>query len=76
MEASEQNNQNVINNAIAEYEKKHGLKDGKPIEGKGKKGKKNKTVVDDDDDDVDDDLDDLPPAFKRCFKPSKSKSRP
>lgn len=42
LEASEQNNQNVINNAIAEYEKKHGLKDGKPIEGKGKKGRKTK----------------------------------
>lgn len=71
MEASEQNNQNVANNAIAEYEKKHGLKDGKPIEGKGKKGKKNKTVVDDDDDDdddVDDDLDDLPPAFKKMLQ--------
>lgn len=50
------------------YEKKHGLKDGKPIEGKGKKGKKNKTVVDDDDDDVDDDLDDLPPAFKKMLQ--------
>lgn len=68
LEASEQNNQNVANNAIAEYEKKHGLKDGKPIEGKGKKGKKNKTVVDDDDDDVDDDLDDLPPAFKKMLQ--------
>ena len=42
LEASEQNKQNVINNAIAEYEKEHGLKDGKPIEGKGKKGKKRK----------------------------------
>lgn len=68
MEASEQNKQNVINNAIAEYEKEHGLKDGKPIEGKGKKGKKNKTVVDDDNDDVDDDLDDLPPAFKKMLQ--------
>lgn len=68
LEASEQNNQDVANNAIAEYEKKHGLKDGKPIEGKGKKGKKNKTVVDDDDDDVDDDLDDLPPAFKKMLQ--------
>ena len=68
LEASEQNNQNVANNAIAEYEKKHGLKDGKPIEGKGKKGKKNKTAVDDDDDDVDDDLDDLSPAFKKMFQ--------
>nr|DAZ05544.1 MAG TPA: hypothetical protein [Caudoviricetes sp.] len=68
LETTEQNKKTVADAAIAEYEKQHGLKDGKPVDGKGKKGKKNKTAVDDDDDDVDDDLDDLSPAFKKMLQ--------
>lgn len=68
LETTEQNKKTVADAAIAEYEKQHGLKDGKPVDGKGKKGKKNKTAVDDGDDDVDDDLDDLSPAFKKMLQ--------
>lgn len=68
LETTEQNKKTVADAAIAEYEKQHGLKDGKPVDGKGKKRKKNKTAVDDDDDDVDDDLDDLSPAFKKMLQ--------
>ena len=68
LETTEQNKKTVADAAIAEYEKQHGLKDGKPVDGKGKKGKKNKTAVGDDDDDVDDDLDDLSPAFKKMLQ--------
>jgi archaellum component FlaC len=68
LETTEQNKKTVADAAIAEYEKQHGLKDGKPVDGKGKKGKKKKPAVDDDDDDVDDDLDDLSPAFKKMLQ--------
>lgn len=47
--------------AVAEYEKKHGLKDGKPVKDGNKAEGEN-------DEDNDDDLGDLPPAFKKMIK--------
>lgn len=65
--ANDQNSQTVMQAAIAEYEKKHGLKDGKPIEKPTAKGKKTKKGVDDDDED-EDDFGDLPPAVTKLLK--------
>ena len=64
LEATEQNNQNAINEAIAAYEKKHGLKDGKPIE----KSKKKKSSDEENDNEEDDDWGDLPPAYRKMLK--------
>lgn len=67
--ANEQPSQAAIQAAIADYEKKHGLKDGKPIEpAKGKKGKKAKTVDDEDDEEDDDDLEGLPASVVKLLK--------
>lgn len=57
--------------AITEYEKKNGLKDGKPIEKlapKGKKTKKAKDVGEEEEEEEEDDLSDLPPAYKKLLK--------
>lgn len=67
--ANEQPSQAAIQAAIADYEKKHGLKDGKPIEpAKGKKGKKAKTVDDEDDEEDDDDLEGVPASVIKLIK--------
>ena len=47
--------------AVVEYEKKHGLKDGKPV-------KNSKESEKGDDDSDDDDLGDLPASYKKLFK--------
>lgn len=56
--------------AIAEYEKKHGLKDGKLVEpAKGKKTKKPAVVEEAEGDEEDEeDLSGLPAAYKKLFK--------
>lgn len=56
--------------AVVEYEKKHGLKDGKPVEPvKGKKAKKPTVAEDESEDESDEeDLGDLPAAYKKLFK--------
>lgn len=56
-------NQTTAQTAIAEYEKKHGLKDGKPIQ--TPKGKNGEQVEDENDED--DDYGDLPPAFRKVM---------
>lgn len=67
--ANEQPSQTAIQAAIADYEKKHGLKDGKPIEpAKGKKGKKAKVVDDEDEEDDDDDFEGLPASVVKLLK--------
>lgn len=70
--SNEQGNQTAIDAAIAAYEKKHGLKEGKPIEKpapKGKKQKKDKDVdADEDDADEEDGFSDLPPAYRKMLK--------
>lgn len=67
--ANEQPSQAAIQAAIADYEKKHGLKDGKPIEpAKGKKGKKAKVVDDEDEEDEDDDFEGLPASVVKLLK--------
>lgn len=67
--ANEQPSQTAIQAAIADYEKKHGLKDGKPIEpAKGKKGKKAKVVDDEDEEDEDDDFEGLPASVVKLLK--------
>lgn len=67
--ANEQPSQTAIQAAIADYEKKHGLKDGKPIEpAKGKKGKKAKTVDDEDEEEDDDDLEGVPASVIKLIK--------
>lgn len=71
LEATEQAKQSEKEAAIAEYEKKNGLKDGKPIEKlapKGKKTKKAKDVGEEEEDEEEDDLSDLPPAYKKLLK--------
>lgn len=70
-EATEQGNQAAIDAAIAAYEKKNGLKDGKPIEKTAPKGKKTKKAKDGDDEEEEEDeedLSDLPPAYKKLLK--------
>lgn len=56
--------------AIVEYEKKHGLKDGKLVEPtKGKKAKKPVVIEKNEEDEEDeDDLGDLPASYKKLFK--------
>lgn len=54
-------NQTTAQTAITEYEKKHGLKDGKPIQ--TPKGKNGEQVEDENAED--DDYGDLPPAFRK-----------
>lgn len=67
--ANEQLSQTAIQAAIADYEKKHGLKDGKPIEpAKGKKGKKAKDADDEDEEDDDDDFEGLPSSVVKLLK--------
>ncbi len=68
--ANDRNSQTVMQAAIAEYEKKHGLKDGKPIEKPTAKAKKTKKVVDDEDDDEDEDEDfeGLPASVVKLLK--------
>lgn len=67
--ANEQPSQAAIQAAIADYEKKHGLKDGKPIEpAKGKKGKKAKTVDDEDEEEEEEDLEGVPASVIKLIK--------
>lgn len=67
--ANEQPSQIAIQAAIADYEKKYGLKDGKPIEpAKGKKGKKAKDADDEDEEDDDDDFEGLPASVVKLLK--------
>ena len=56
--------------AVVEYEKKHGLKDGKLVEPtKGKKAKKPAVIEENEEDEEDeDDLGDLPASYKKLFK--------
>lgn len=71
LEANEQGKQSDIDAAIAAYEKKNGLKDGKPIEKpapKGKKAKKTKEEDEEGEDEEEEDLSDLPPAYKKLLK--------
>lgn len=61
--------QAAVKAAIADYEKKNGLQDGKPIEpAKGKKGKKAKVVDDEDEKDEDDDFEGLPASVVKLLK--------
>ena len=53
--------------AIAEYEKNNGLKDGKPIKS-AKKTKKTVKSEDDDEEDDDEDFEDLPASVVRLLK--------
>ena len=65
--SNEQGSQASIDAAIAAYEKKHGLKDGKPIETtKTKKTKKPKD--DEEDEDEDEDLEGLPASVVKLLK--------
>lgn len=67
--ANEQPSQAAIQAAIADYEKKHGLKDGKPIEpAKGKKGKKAKTVDDEEEEEEEEDLEGVPASVIKLIK--------
>lgn len=71
LEANEQGKQSDIDAAIAAYEKKNGLKDGKPIEKpapKGKKAKKAKDGDNEEEEEDEEDLSDLPPAYKKLLK--------
>lgn len=71
LEANEQGKQSDIDAAIAAYEKKNGLKDGKPIEKPAPKGKKTKKAKDGDDEEEEEDeedLSDLPPVYKKLLK--------
>lgn len=71
LEANEQGKQSDIDAAIAAYEKKNGLKDGKPIEKpapKGKKSKKTKEEDEEGEDEEEEDLSDLPPVYKKLLK--------
>lgn len=71
LEANEQGKQSDIDAAIAAYEKKNGLKDGKPIEKpapKGKKSKKTKEEDEEEEEEDEEDLNDLPPAYKKLLK--------
>ena len=60
----------AVQAAVVEYEKKHGLKDGKPVElAKGKKAKKSTAAEGAEDDEEDEeDLGDLPASYKKLFK--------
>lgn len=61
--------QAAVKAAIVDYEKKNGLKDGKPIEpAKGKKGKKTKDADDEDEEDDDDDFEGLPSSVVKLLK--------
>lgn len=67
--ANEQPSQAAIQAAIADYEKKHGLKDGKPIEpAKGKKGKKAKTVDEEEEEEEEEDLEGVPASVIKLIK--------
>lgn len=59
LEANEQGKQSDIDAAIAAYEKKNGLKDGKPIEKPAPKGKKAKKAKDGDNEEEEEDEEDL-----------------
>lgn len=61
--ANEQSSQTAIQSAIAEYEKKHGLKDGKPIEDPTKK-----KDTKENEEGGSDDFGDLPPAVVKLLK--------
>ena len=60
----------AVQAAVVEYEKKHGLKDGKPVGlAKGKKAKKSTAAEGAEDDEEDEeDLGDLPASYKKLFK--------
>ena len=68
MVSNEQGSQASIDAAIAAYEKKHGLKDGKPIE--ATKTKKTKKPKDDEeeDEDEDEDFEGLPASVVKLLK--------
>ena len=68
--ANEQTSQTLIQTTIAEYEKKHGLKDGKPIEKSDYKGKKTEKAknTDAEEEDEEENFGDLPPAIKKMLK--------
>lgn len=70
LSSNEQGNQASIDAAVTAYEKKYGLKDGKPIEKSSPKGKKTKKTKDEEEDDEEEDEDfgDLPPAFQKMLK--------
>lgn len=61
--------QAAVKAAIADYEKKNGLKDGRPIEPtKGKKGKRAKVADEDDEEEDEEDFGDLPASVAKLLK--------
>lgn len=72
--SNEQSKQSEIDAAIAAYEKKNGLKDGKPIEKPAPKGKKTKKTKDAEEEEEEDDNDEeeefkgVPASMLKLFK--------